>query len=153
MENHQTLPANMIIGSISEHYISSLHHIEKTSNPHSWTEKNITDAFHQYAHLGLFIDNTLIAFVFYSTVIDETEIIHIVCDTNHQGKGYALLLLTALHKKLTNEEVKTIFLEVRKDNYKAKKLYTKLNYQQIGMRKNYYGHNQDAVLMSLQLSQ
>jgi ribosomal-protein-alanine N-acetyltransferase len=47
-----------------------------------------------------------------------------------------------------NDGVKLLFLEVRVSNFKARNLYKKVGFQEIGIRKNYYRiPEEDAVVM------
>ena len=45
----------------------------------------------------------------------------------------------------------TIFLEVNSINMKAISLYKKYGFCEYGRRKNYYGNQEDAILMKLKI--
>lgn len=126
--------------------------IERISNPHPWRAENLADSYRQFRHLGLFNATTLMAFVLYRSVVDEAEIIHLVCDKAHQGNGYAQQLLVALQEQLSAEGIKTLFLEVRDNNASARHVYEQLGFVTVGRRANYYGGKHDALIQQLDLS-
>lgn len=83
--------------------------------------------------------------VFYDT-FDSTDLFEIAVLKKKQGKGYgnALLKYTA---DIFCKSGRKIFLEVNENNEKAIKLYKKNGFEEISVRKNYYGNNQNAVIM------
>ncbi len=132
--------------------------IEKRSHTFALSEKTLSDYLNHYEHLGIFDskesgqekqNKNLLAFVVYQKVIDEAEIIHLVCDAKVQGKGIAYQLMQTLIQQEKN--ITTWHLEVREHNLSAIKLYEKLGFKLVGRRKNYYKNNDDALLMALVL--
>ena len=77
---------------------------------------------------------------------DSTDLFEIAVLKKKQGKGYgnALLKYTA---DIFCKNGRKIFLEVNENNEKAIKLYEKNGFEEISVRKNYYGNNQNAVIM------
>ncbi len=142
----------LIFSSISADYLADMLRIDRVSNPHPWQAESLREGHGQFAHLGAFIDTTLVAFVLYRQVLDEAEIIHLVCDKAQQNKGYARALLQQLCQQLSPAGVSKLFLEVRDDNAVAKKLYASLGFITVGRRVNYYGGRQDALVQQLKLS-
>ena len=62
--------------------------------------------------------------------------------------GLGEFLLTETMQIMHNDGVKLLFLEVRVSNFKARNLYKKVGFQEIGIRKNYYRiPEEDAVVM------
>lgn len=76
--------------------------------------------------------------------IDVYEIFEIAVSKDNQRRGYATKLLEMLPTD------KDIFLEVREDNFAAIKLYEKLKFFKIALRKNYYGEK-NAIIMKKSL--
>lgn len=101
----------------------------------------------------LLLDNSiLIGYVFISKVLDEVEIYQICISKIYQNNGYGKILLDDLFELLEIEKVKKIFLEVRKSNINAIKLYEKSLFKQISVRKNYYEDNlEDALIYEKEL--
>lgn len=63
----------------------------------------------------------------------------------HQGMAYNALLL--LEKQLRKTGVKEASLEVNEHNINAIKLYNKLGYKEVAVRKDYYHNHDNALLM------
>ena len=63
----------------------------------------------------------------------------------YRRKGIATKLLQKIERELQNSGVKTSYLEVRKDNVAARKLYQKLGYREIEVLKDYYSRGGDGV--------
>ena len=77
-------------------------------------------------------------FILCSHVLDEMEIMTLCTHPNQRRQGYGQLLLNQLVEYATTHQVKNIFLEVRADNIPAQKLYEKMRFHTIGIRKGYY---------------
>lgn len=64
-----------------------------------------------------------------------------------QGKGLGRMLMDWLMARFTARQTENIFLEVRSDHSRAHDLYLKYGFEDIDIRKNYYGNEVDAVIM------
>lgn len=85
-------------------------------------------------------------------VAGEAQLNNIAVLAKYRGNGVGEALLSVLmHKAASNCD--SMNLEVRKSNYTAIALYSKLGFTKDGVRKAYYKDNyEDAVLMSAPLS-
>jgi ribosomal-protein-alanine N-acetyltransferase len=96
----------------------------------------------------------IVGFIIFKRVLDETNLLNIVVDSQHQGQGFGRYLLEfGLAHQLT-QGAKNCFLEVRKSNVAAQQLYQALGFMIIGIRKNYYPlleGKEDAVVMSAEI--
>ena len=107
--------------------------------------------------------NVLGYIVFYGT-IESTDIFELAIEKKYQGRGFGEILMTESIGKLSedrknlkendlSEKEKTDFsenkflLEVNEKNVKALKLYKKIGFEEISIRKNYYGKDENAVIM------
>ena len=107
--------------------------------------------------------NVLGYVVFYGT-IESTDIFELAIEKKYQGRGFGEILMTESMGKLSedtknlkendlSEKEKTDFsenkflLEVNEKNVKALKLYKKIGFEEISIRKNYYGKDENAVIM------
>mgnify|MGYP000863470087 FL=1 len=98
--------------------------------------------------------------IFYGT-IENTDIFEIVILKSCQNKGFGKILLENSIKELFFSKIKNdssdeinffgedIFLEVYEKNLFAIKLYEKIGFEKISVRKNYYGQNKNAIIMML----
>ncbi|MBQ8799137.1 MAG: ribosomal protein S18-alanine N-acetyltransferase [Lachnospiraceae bacterium] len=79
---------------------------------------------------------------------EEGDITNVCTAPTARGKGVATEMLTTLMEEGTTCGVTEFFLEVRESNTPARSLYTKLGFEEIGLRKNYYEDPKEhAVLM------
>ena len=80
-----------------------------------------------------------------SCILDSADLTAIAVSPEYRKKGLAGKLLEALFEKIGSAE---IFLEVRESNQNAIALYQKYQFQQVGIRKNFYQNPQEnAILM------
>jgi ribosomal-protein-alanine N-acetyltransferase len=67
---------------------------------------------------------------------------------DHWGRGIGAALLTALLDEAAARGCTAVFLEVRADNERAKKLYRRFGFEEVGVRKRYYQPSGvDAIVM------
>lgn len=103
-----------------------------------------------YQCIVLEIEQQLIGFAVLLIAADEAEILNIVIKNSVRGHGYGKLLLNYLITIAKEQKVKTVFLEVRRSNLPALKLYQQIGFKQIGTRKDYYPAKQgreDAIIL------
>lgn len=105
---------------------------------------------HAFRILGIRKRETLAAYVAFSVIAQEMEILNIAVHPFHRRKGLAKLLLAEVLCVCQRENVQQGFLEVRRSNVGAIDLYGKFGFTQVGTRKNYYpDNNEDALLYRL----
>ena len=89
--------------------------------------------------------------VFYLTA-PESELPDIVVSESYRGRGLGKLLLDASIRQLSLRGVDTVFLEVRVSNERARTLYEKMGFEEIGRRKYFYSNPiEDAICMRLEI--
>ena len=90
--------------------------------------------------------------VFYGT-IDNTDIFEIAIKKEYQGQSFGEKLLKESMEDIVKKNINGNFsknkfmLEVNEKNVKALKLYEKIGFERISIRKNYYGKNENAMIM------
>ncbi|MEE1030322.1 MAG: ribosomal protein S18-alanine N-acetyltransferase, partial [Alphaproteobacteria bacterium] len=89
-------------------------------------------------------------FVVYRVTLDEAEIITIGVHPDARNTGIASAMIGIVLGELKKSGVKTVFLEVAKDNTPARRLYESNGFEQIGVRPKYYD-GIDAILMKKDL--
>lgn len=87
-------------------------------------------------------DDSIVGVIIYNEPYDRIEIDYIAVDENYKNKGIGSQLL----KKIENNNIKNITLEVRQSNEVAINFYKKNGYKIVTIRKNYY-NNEDGYLM------
>ena len=95
----------------------------------------------------LVIDNEIIGFLLLYVTFDSSSIVQIAIQKDKRNQGFAEFLLQNVEKLLIKDEVNFITLEVRVSNIPARKLYKKLGYEEINIKKGYYEDGEDAIYM------
>ncbi len=97
-----------------------------------------------YANIYVYEDdNKIIGFLQFENHFEITDIINIAVAIDHQNKGIGEALIKYL---INHTSANKIMLEVRENNVKALKLYSKCGFKEINRRKRYYGE-EDAIIM------
>ena len=82
--------------------------------------------------------------------VDEIHLLNIAVARAWQGRGLALGLLQALYQRCHQQRAEALWLEVRPSNTRARALYLREGFVDIGVRKHYYpaeGGREDALVM------
>ena len=93
------------------------------------------------------LNRIIIGFIIDLRYDNEVNILNIAIGKPFQNKGHGLKMLYIYLKSLPRKCI--VLLEVKKNNYKALKIYYKLNFQKLNTRKAYYNDGVDAVNMIL----
>ncbi len=96
------------------------------------------------------IDGSIVGFINYTLIYDRMEIININVLSKFRRKGIATKLMEIVIDNGMVHKVSNITLEVRKDNEPAISLYRKYGFNDVAVRKNYYG-NVDGILMEKEM--
>lgn len=79
-------------------------------------------------------------------VCGEAEVIDIGVLLEYRKRGIGKGLFEAVFQFMRENGVGTLNLEVREDNIPAIRLYEKLGFEKVGVRKKYYDNKVDAIL-------
>lgn len=102
----------------------------------------------EFSHfLVLENDNQIVGYFIIHVIFENIDIIIIAIDEKIQNLGYGQLLFDYILYIKDKHKCDTIMLEVETSNIKAINFYQKNNFEIIQIRKNYYGNNQDALVM------
>ena len=82
---------------------------------------------------------------------DQADIQTLLVKPQYRRHGIAMVLLDDIIHYLKDAHIHEVFLEVSATNHAAIKLYTKLKFKNIGIRRNYYKTGDDAVIMKKEL--
>ncbi len=82
-------------------------------------------------------------------ITDELHIGNIAVDKLWQRQGVAARMLTKVFRLAQLRQCRMAYLEVRRSNLAAQRLYEKFGFQRIGIRPRYYAmQSEDAMVMS-----
>lgn len=131
--------------------------IERRAFAQPWSraffEKELATPF---AQLTVAVDqqHTRAVLVGYSCrwrVTDEVHLLNVAVHQSRRGGGVGRVLVEAVIEEGRTTRARTMFLEVRAGNIVARRLYRRLGFRDLGVRRGYYGPGQDAIVMELKL--
>jgi ribosomal-protein-alanine N-acetyltransferase len=127
--------------------------IEQASYPFPWTRGNFIDSLAAGYRCELRVDGELAAYSIAMTAVDEIHLLNLTVAPALQGRGHAGALLAALVAYAQAAALHSLWLEVRPSNARARALYARLGFREVGLRRGYYpapqGSREDAIVMSL----
>lgn len=91
--------------------------------------------------------NKVVGFIGVWIIAGHGDITNIGVHPDYRRNNIASNLLNSLLQLCIDLNCTLLNLEVRRSNLVAQNLYNKFNFKEIGVRKNYYGNNEDAILM------
>jgi ribosomal-protein-alanine acetyltransferase len=90
------------------------------------------------------LSGRVVGFLVTRAIADEVEILNLAVDPVNRRSGVA----RALFQRLVETRPVTVFLEVRKSNTAARKLYQALRFQEVSCRRGYYEFpSEDGIVM------
>jgi len=141
--------------------------IESASHLHPWTRGNFADslAAGHWAYCirpqldqpikGSYLNpQVLWAYCILFPAVDELHLLNITVAPSLRRLGIGMRMMNAIEAVAAQQKMPRIILEVRPSNVAAVNMYRDLDYEEIGMRKNYYpinpgsGLREDAVVMA-----
>ena len=125
--------------------------IRKSIFHKDWKEKDYEDVLADDKAIVLVnvIDGDVAGFGIMYVAADEAELPAIGTHFTYRQRGVGYELLQSLMDEAHNRGANRFFLEVRKSNVAARKLYEKAGFVNVGMRKNFYHHpDEDACVMT-----
>ena len=94
------------------------------------------------------LDDTVIGYIGSQSAIDETDVMNVAVHPDFRRRRIGEALVLELVEQLKARGNYCLTLEVRASNDPARKLYEKLGFQQVGLRKNYYRNpKEDALIL------
>lgn len=100
------------------------------------------------------IEGELRGYLVIHQLFDEGEVINIAVSPAFKGQQLGFKLFQAALAELAQDNLRTLFLEVRETNEPALNLYHKIGFREIGRRKKYYHHPvEDGLVMKYQLTE
>ncbi len=85
--------------------------------------------------------------------VDEMHLLNITVAPESQSAGLGRWMLGAIEQQVRQRQLSRLWLEVRHSNNRARSLYRRLGFAEVGLRKGYYPaspRREDAVVMRLQ---
>ena len=130
--------------------------VEQRAYSHPWSRGNFTDslAAGYLAEVWLQGEDPVGYFIAMPGV-DELHLLNITVVPEQHGQGHGCAMMAALQAHAQRAGASTLWLEVRESNHRARALYRRLGFAEVGLRRGYYPaaiRREDAVVMSLLLT-
>jgi ribosomal-protein-alanine N-acetyltransferase len=127
--------------------------IEVRAYSFPWSRGNFVDsiAAGHLAHCLVAPDGELLAYQVAMAGFEEWHLLNVTVSPDHQGRGLARRLLDELvaHARATGAQ--WLWLEVRPSNGRARRLYARFGFEEVGVRPGYYpdagGRREDALVL------
>jgi ribosomal-protein-alanine N-acetyltransferase len=130
--------------------------IERRAYGFPWTEGIFRDCMRVgYCCWCYEVDGVIHGYGVMSVAAGESHILNLSVNPDVQRRGIGTKLMKHFLQLACRHNADSVLLEVRPSNTAAIKLYQKLGFNEIGMRRNYYpadgGQREDALLLALSL--
>ncbi len=134
-------------GTISD--LKSILNIEKKvyKKPY-WTEAMLKRLFNKDSNEIIWITEIkrkIVGFLIEQRCDDEINLLNVAIDKSFQNRGIGKNLIGYFLEVIPNNS--SVFLEVNKSNFIARKIYSNLNFKNVDIRKSYYNDGGDALIM------
>jgi len=126
--------------------------IENASYDFPWTEGIFRDCLQKQYLSTLFVQQKkIIAYSISQFVVDECHLLNLCIRQEERKQGLATKMVQYLMNQARQNDMGSIFLEVRISNTAAINLYDKLGFNEIGLRRDYYpdtNGREDALVLA-----
>ena len=142
---------NITIEKMGESHIEKLAVIEKECFSTPWSENALREELeNSYARFLVAVcDGEVSGYIGAHNILGEVYITNVAVSEKHRRKGMGEKLINSLISVCEIENAEFITLEVRESNKPAINLYKKMNFKDVGKRKNFYENpREDAILMT-----
>ncbi|MFH1282607.1 MAG: ribosomal protein S18-alanine N-acetyltransferase [bacterium] len=144
------LTGGFFLRRMQESDLEEVLEIEEASFPTPWTKHAfMREMLLPLSHFWVVLYRTeVIGYIGYWYIEGEVQILNLAVKDEFRKKGIAKQMLMYILDVVYNNGAKSIYLEVRRSNLVAQKLYKSLGFEVSGYRSNYYEHeSEDAILM------
>jgi [ribosomal protein S18]-alanine N-acetyltransferase len=141
---------------MDEHGLADVMRIEQAAYAHPWSIGNVQDSIRTgYQCQVLLAGDEVLGYFIAMQGVNEVHLLNITVAPEHQGQGWARMMLDALCIWSRGKKAAWLWLEVRASNTRAIDVYQRYGFKRISERKRYYpaanSQREDAVVMSLKL--
>ncbi len=131
--------------------------VETAAYSHPWSRGNFIDSLAAGYQAELLEDSAggLVGYFVAMPGVDELHLLNITVAPAWQGQGHGSALMQAVRALAQQLGLATLWLEVRESNHRARALYARLGFAEVGLRRGYYpaaARREDAVVMSLRVA-
>jgi len=147
--------SELLVDVLKPEYLNEILEIEQASFPVPWTRGMFRREMHiPFSHFYVLkekVSGLVVAYGGFWLVRDEMHVTNLAVQQSWRHRGIGSRFLHMLLKEGRCQGAKEAILEVRPSNKPAEKLYKKLGFHQVGVRKFYYSDGEHALLMHRKL--
>jgi ribosomal-protein-alanine N-acetyltransferase len=131
--------------------------IEASAYSFPWSRGNFIDSLAAGYHAQVLVDAQagIVGYFVAMAGVEEMHLLNITVAPPWQGRGLACAMLDALEAGCRERRLAMLWLEVRSSNQRARALYARRGFAEVGVRRGYYpaafSKREDAVVMSRRL--
>ena len=139
--------------------------VENSAYAHPWTHANFSDSLSAGYQAQLLtagdacgLAAPLLGYFIAMQGVGEVHLLNITVSPSHQRLGWARIMLDALAIWARGQGAQWLWLEVRVSNARAKAVYRRYGFREVGLRRDYYpsggkglSRREDALVMSFAL--
>ena len=133
--------------------LDSIQLIEEATYEFPWSQGIFRDCLHVgYSCWVYLIDDEIASYAVMSVGGGEAHILTLVVAAPHRQQGIGSQMMRHLMDKAFSYKVDTLLLEVRPSNHVAIRLYSRMGFNEVGVRRDYYpavGGREDALVMAM----
>lgn len=124
--------------------------LEAQAYSHPWSHGNFVDSL-AAGHLAeVLVGSGLVGYFVAMEGVEELHLLNVTVAPALQGRGHGSALLDAVLAHAMGRCLPTVWLEVRASNQRARALYARRGFDEVGLRRGYYPAlrgREDAVVM------
>jgi ribosomal-protein-alanine N-acetyltransferase len=133
--------------------------VERAAYSFPWTRGNFIDSLAAGYLAEMLLDDRagLVGYYVAMAGVDEMHLLNLTVAPAQQRRGHSRSLLDALERRCRERHLATLWLEVRASNARARQVYARRGFAEVGLRRGYYpagkATREDAIVMSLPLGE
>jgi ribosomal-protein-alanine N-acetyltransferase len=150
-------------------WLETVVRVENSAYDHPWTHGNFSDALKSVYESQMLIGGAasppgdkqqaeLLGYFVAMQGVDEVHLLNLTVAPPHQRQGWARIMLDALSIWGRGRGAQWLWLEVRVGNARARLVYERYGFREVGLRRSYYpagsgksAQREDAIVMSFAL--
>ena len=127
------------IESVKSVHLEQVFGIEQLSNSTPWSYSSFIDCYNKNYEFYVCTENNKVLGFFIANInIFEAHLLNISVAPAYKRRGIGTTLLKKFESSCLRYGVQEVFLEVRRSNVDAQNFYLRYEFNEVGIRKNYY---------------
>lgn len=147
------LQSNIVIRRMETKDVEEVALLEQSIFSRPWSKDDFLDSLQpdkENIYVVVERENQIVAYCGMWCILGEGQINNVAVSEEYRGNGYGYQLLQYLIELGNKQGITAYTLEVRESNCSAIKLYEKIGFQNVGIRKKFYDKpTENAVIMWL----